>query len=557
MLMNRDYTWADALIDTIEANDITHLFGYPGAATIPFYDALTDHKLKHILVRNEQGAIFAAQWWARSTKKVAVCITTSGPGASNSITGLMDAHMDSIPLILITGQVPTSMIWTDMFQELDSLGTTMSITKHNFLVEDIQDISSVFQEAVKIATSGRPGPVHIDIPKDIFSGKFEGAISKPEEISEKETPNFPEIEEIMSLLEKAKQPILLIGQWIKHAWWEKELNEFVNKLWIPVVSTLLAKWVMSEDNENYLGMLWMHGFYHCNMAMFHSDLIINIGSRFDDRIVGTYDTFAQNAKVIHVDIDRAELNKAVYTDIEVHADAKDFLKAILGQEELRQLNIDDWKKQIGKWKKAWKVEVSSIFGAGAIMKSINKFTASDLDKYIFTTDVWQHQMWSAQQLKVAKTTAWLSSGWAGTMWFSLPASIWAAFANPDKTVINIVGDGSVQMNIQELQTIAENNLNIKIILLNNSSLGMVKQWQDLYYDKNYSGTSISSPNFITLAKAYNIPWYTVDNQAELESILTKEENRKGAVIIECIIPWDENIFPMIPPGKGLDGTRIS
>lgn len=553
-----NYTWADALIDAMEAIGITHIFGYPGAATIPFYDVLPNHKLEHILVRNEQAAIFAAQGWARSTKEVGVCITTSGPGASNTLTGLMDAHMDSIPLILITGQVPTNMIGTDMFQELDSLGTTMSITKHNFLVEDINDVVSVFQEAVEIATTGRPGPVHIDIPKDIFMGSFKGEVWEwVWEWVWKNVVEISELDDIMELIGKARQPVLLIGQGIKHSDAEKELNALVQKLGIPTVSTLLAKGVIKETDENYHGMLGMHGFYHCNMAMYYSDLIINIGSRFDDRIVGTYDTFAKNAKVVHVDIDRAELNKAVHTDIEANYDAKDFISAMLLHPDLDRLDIDGRRDKIAAWKNDKPMNFNETFSPSSIINLVNWFTEENIDDYIFVTDVGQHQMWSAQRLNVGHTTAWLSSGWAGTMWFSLPAAMGAAFAHPDKTIVVIVGDGWIQMNIQEFQTIAEHNLNIKVLLWNNGFLGMVRQWQDLYYDKNYCGTPIGSPKFKELAEAYRITWYTLDNTSELESILTEEFDKKGPALIECIIPAEENVFPMIPPGKALNETRVA
>ena len=556
--------WAEKLLEVLEKkHNIQTVFWYPGWANMPIYDKIVCcPKLKHILVRNEQAAAFAAQGWARTKKEIWVCFATSGPWASNLITWVMDAMMDSIPLLVVTGQVWLSSMWTDAFQELDAIWTFMSITKHSFVVDDVNKIEAIVDEAIKIATSGRPGPVLIDFPKDISLQEVSEnkKLEKPlyytnmalEEISDEKIQKF------LELLNNSKKPVLLVGQWVKFADAEKEINELINKLEIPTVSTLLAKGVVREDNPNYLGMIWMHGSYDGNLAAYNADLVINIGSRFDDRLIWTYDSFVENAKkIIHIDIDIAELDKLIKTDLKIHANAKDFLKKLL-KENLEKLKIEDWKKQIQEWKNknpSYKTDYFSVWNALAL---INSFTEKDLTKYIFTTDVWQHQMWATKILKVASTTSWLSSWWAWTMGFSLPVSMWASIANPEKTIINIAWDWSIQMNIQELQVLKEHNLNIKVIVINNSFLWMVRQWQDLFFDKNYAFTPISSPNYAKLAEAYGIDGYSVSNKEDFKKVLEKELNKKWPALIELKVEQhEENIFPMVPAWYSLKDTIVS
>lgn len=556
--------WADKLLESLKKHNINTIFGYPGWANMPLYDKLElCSEIKHILVRNEQGAAFAAQWWARTKKEIWVCLWTSWPWASNLITWVMDAMMDSIPILVITGQVPLWVMWTDAFQELDTVWTFMSITKHSFIINSADKIEAIVDEAIKIATTGRQGPVLIDFPKDISLSEFNDTkqLEKPIyysnitslEVSDKQ------IEETLELLKNAKKPILLIGQWIKFANWEKKLNDLVDRLNIPTVSTLLAKWVLREDNKNYLWMIWMHWTYAGNLATYNADLVINIGSRFDDRLVWTYPTFLENwKKIVHVDIDIAELNKVVKTDIAIHANAKNFLEKIL-KENLEELEIKDWKKQIENWKteKPFEYETKH-FSTKNSLNTINSLTEKNLDNYIFVTDVWQHQMWSSQILKVASTTSWLTSGGSGTMWFSIPTSVWAAIANPEKTIINIVWDWSMQMNIQELQVLKDHNLNVKVIIMNNNFLWMVRQWQDLFFDKNYASTPITSPNYQKLAESYSINWYTVSSQKELEQVLEKEFEINWPAVIEVKVESDEdNIFPMVPAWYSLAETIVS
>jgi len=553
--------WAAKFLETLEKNGIDTIFGYPGGANMPLYDELPNFpKLKHILVRNEQGASFAAQGYARTTWKIWVCFATSWPGASNLITWVMDAMMDSIPLLVVTWQVPIWVMWTDAFQELDTIWTFMSITKHSFIVDDVNKIPAIIEEAIKIATTWRPGPVLIDFPKDVSLAEFKERkeLEKPLYYSnvarlelEKE-----QVKKAVEMINWAKKPVLLVWQWVKFAKAEKLLNEFVEKLQIPTVSTLLAKWVLREDNKNYLWMIWMHGTYAGNLATYNADLVINIGSRFDDRLVGTYDSFVENGKkVIHVDIDLWELDKNIKTDLKIHSDAKVFLEEILKQ-DLKKLEIDDWKEQIKNWENSKSCHLEDpYFSIKTALYAINSFSEKNLDKYIFTTDVGQHQMWSAQILKVASPRHWLTSWWAWTMWFSIPVSVWAAIANPEKTIINIVWDGSVQMNIQELQVLKDYNLDVKVIIMNNNFLWMVRQWQDLFFDKNYSWTPITSPDYVKLADAYGINGYRVKTKKEFEEVLQKELSKKGPAIIEVVVEKDEdNVFPMVPAGYTLAQT---
>jgi len=546
--------WTDIMLESLVENGIDLAFGYPGWAIMPLYDKLEKFDwIKHILVRNEQWAAFAAQWVSRSSNKIWLAIWTSWPWATNLITWIMDAYMDSIPTIFITWQVPLSLMWNDVFQEVDIFGATMSCIKHSFVIRDVQEIPSIISEAVKIATSWRPGPVLIDFPKDISMTKFNKKKEKNNlNLHYNRQPKIElkseKIEKAIKLIKKAEKPILLIGQWIKFAKAEYELSEFVNSLQIPTVSTLLWKWILRENNPNYLGMLGMHWFYEANLATYNADLIISIGSRFDDRIVWTYDSFAKNAKVIHIDIDKSELDKVVKTKLAIHADAKDFLNK-MNEQELTSLNISDWRKQINDWKNLHPFQKeTNWFSTKNALNSINKITEKNLDNYIFVTDVWQHQMWSAQILKVANTKSWLTSGWAWTMWFWIPTWVGASYINPEKQVIVIVWDWGVQMNIQELQVIAENNLSVNIIIMNNNFLWMVRQWQDLFFDKNYASTPITSPDYIKIAEAYWIKWYRVDSEEKLEETIEKEFNKKWPSIIEVTNILDEdNIFPMVAP----------
>ncbi len=553
-------TGSDILLESLLKNNIDTIFWYPWWAIMPLYDKIEHFDgITHILVRNEQGAAFAAQWISRSSNKLWVAIGTSGPWATNLITGIMDAYMDSIPTLFITGQVAYPLMGNDVFQEVDIIWATMSCVKHSFLITDVNCIPSIVNEAIKIATTWRPWPVLIDFPKDVSLDIFTQEKSLDLELHYNRQPHIElkdkKVQKALKLLTKAKRPILLIGQWIKMSGAESELEDFVNTLQIPTVTTLLWKWILREDNENYHWMLWMHWFYEANLAMHNADVIINIWSRFDDRIVGTYESFWKKAKIIHVDIDKSELNKVVPTKLCIHADAKEFLEKI-NIKELSSLDIHDWRNQIVWWKSLHPFEqTTSYFSTKKALNIINDETTSKLDSYTFVTDVGQHQMWSAQILKVANTQSWLSSGWAGTMGFALPTSMWAAWVNPDKNIIAIIWDWWIQMNIQELQVVAEHNLNIKIIIMNNNFLWMVRQWQELFFDKNYASTPITSPNYQKIADAYWIRWYAAENETELMSCIKKEFNTTGPCIIEVRnIADEDNIFPMVAPWMTLGET---
>ncbi len=555
-----EYTCSDAVLDLLEAYWVKNIFWYPWWAIIPFYDKLTKHKnINHILVRNEQAAWFAAGWLARSTWNLWVCVATSGPWWANVITSIIDAHMDSIPLLFITWQVPTNTIWKDMFQEADMTWITMNMTKNNYLIDDPKKTIEIFSEAIKIASSWRPWPVHIDFPKDIQLASFPKNFKIPELTEKKEELNKEKItyDEIITKLNNAKKPILLIWHGIVLAQAQKEINQFIDNIWIPTVSTLLAKWLISKKNKNYLWFLWMHGFYHSNLAVANADLIINIGSRFDDRIVWNYNDFWKNAKIIHIDIDKSELNKVVKTDIAVNEDAKIFLNNILKNKKLKKLQINSWINEIEKFKEKWNYKkTTKFFSMRNVIEKIQKEIKNDLDDYIIVTDVGQHQMWASLNFNLENPHNWLTSGWAWTMGFWLPSAIWASIANKWKKVILICWDWSFQMNIQELWTLKDHNLDIKIFILNNSYLWMVRQWQDLFFDKNYSQVEISSPDFEKLALSYWIDWLTIKNEKKLDKNIKKILEKKWPFLTNIFVEKEENVIPMVPAWKKLEETMI-
>lgn len=484
------------------------------------------------------------------------------------MTGVMDAYMDSIPMLFCTGQVPSSTIGNDMFQEMDAIGATMSMTKHSYILTDVATIPKIFAEAFWITQTGRPGPVHIDIPKDISNAIFPGgkealfaAYAERNALFSQKKQTWDirteDVDSFFALLAQSKKPILLVWQGVKHAGAEHEINEFIAKTHIPTVITLLAKGIVSPS-KHFLGCLGMHGYYHANMAMDQADLIINVWSRFDDRIVGNYQDFAANAKVIHIDIDKAELGKVVKTDLAIHTDAKDFLQKILTSTHIQQKNISDWQSQIQSRNSEHPfVSHSTLFWMKTVFQTINDFTAAARQNYIFVTDVGQHQMRAWQTMQVYASTHWLSSGGSGTMGFCLPAAIGAAFAYPTATIIGIVGDGGFQMNIQELQTIQDHALNIKIFVMNNRFLGMVRQWQDLFFDKNYAATPMTCPDIMKIADAYGIWWCRISTEKELQENIATIFSSAGPLLIECVVEKEENVFPMVPAGKPLSATIVA
>ena len=555
-------TGAQCLIKALEDVGVDTIFGYPGGQAIDIYNALYDSKkLHHILVRHEQGAAHAADGYARATGKVGTVIVTSGPGATNTVTGISTAYMDSIPMVVITGQVATSSLGSDAFQESDMTGITMPIVKHSYLVHDPKDLPEIIAEAYYIASTGRPGPVVIDVPGNVSKAQ-NVPYHFPEEVKlESYKPtykgNSKQVKSAVRALEKAERPIIYAGGGILSSNASAELLDLAETLQIPVVVSLIGKSCMPEDNPLCLGMPGMHGSRAANAALQNSDLIFAVGTRFADRVTGRLSAFAPDAKVIHVDIDPAEIGKNRNADIPVVGDAKLVLAAIN-----EQLHKDQAQPVDAEWvAKIDAIRRESPFYYEKRDDAIQpEYALELLDKLtkgkdtIFTTEVGQHQMWAAQYLHCTRPRTFLSSGGAGTMGFGFPAAIGAQEGCPDSLVVCVAGDGSLQMNIQEMATAYEAGTPVKVLLLNNSTLGMVHQWQDLFYSKRYSQTVFTgNPDFVKLAQAYH--WYgdSVSDPAQLEGAMEKWLSQEGPALLEVIIPEDENVFPMVPAGGTLTG----
>ena len=555
-------TGAQCLIKALEDVGVDTIFGYPGGQAIDIYNALYDSKkLHHILVRHEQGAAHAADGYARATGKVGTVIVTSGPGATNTVTGISTAYMDSIPMVVITGQVATSSLGSDAFQESDMTGITMPIVKHSYLVHDPKDLPEIIAEAYYIASTGRPGPVVIDVPGNVSKAQ-NVPYHFPEEVKlESYKPtykgNSKQVKSAVRALEKAERPIIYAGGGILSSNASAELLDLAETLQIPVVVSLIGKSCMPEDNPLCLGMPGMHGSRAANAALQNSDLIFAVGTRFADRVTGRLSAFAPDAKVIHVDIDPAEIGKNRNADIPVVGDAKLVLAAIN-----EQLHKDQAQPVDAEWvAKIDAIRPESPFYYEKRDDAIQpEYALELLDKLtkgkdtIFTTEVGQHQMWAAQYLHCTRPRTFLSSGGAGTMGFGFPAAIGAQEGCPDSLVVCVAGDGSLQMNIQEMATAYEAGTPVKVLLLNNSTLGMVHQWQDLFYSKRYSQTVFTgNPDFVKLAQAYH--WYgdSVSDPAQLEGAMEKWLSQEGPALLEVIIPDDENVFPMVPAGGTLTG----
>ena len=558
---------AEIVFKSLEDQKVEYIFGYPGGAVLPIYDELKNHKsIKHILARHEQGAGHAAEGYARSSGKPGVLLVTSGPGATNAVTALTDAYMDSIPVVCISGQVPTHLIGTDAFQECDTTGITRPCTKHNWLVKDVNDLADIMNQAFKIATTGRPGPVLVDIPKDIQFNKGIYKVSKNKlekklngALSNK--INFKDVDNFIEMIKKSSKPIFYTGGGVINSGPRASelLRELVSLTGFPITSTLQGLGAYPGDDPQFLGMLGMHGTYEANNAMHDCDLMINIGARFDDRITGKIDEFSPKSKKIHIDIDPSSIGKNVKVDLAITSDVTELLQAAIKRFKEKNKNfinsnkqkIAKWWNQIDKWRE--KKSLNFINSKETIkpqhaVQRLYELT-KDQDTFI-TTEVGQHQMWAAQHYKFNKPNRWMTSGGLGTMGYGLPAAIGVQIAHPKKLVVDIAGEASILMNIQEMSTAIQYRLPIKIFILNNEYMGMVRQWQELLHDKNYSESYTEAlPDFVKLAEAYGAVGIRAKTPDELDEKIKEMINTDKPVIFDCVVDKVENCYPMIPSGK--------
>ena len=556
---------ARILLECLRKEGVDEIFGYPGGAVLHIYDELYKCDfIKHYLVRHEQAAIHAAEGYARTTGKVGVAITTSGPGATNAITGIANAYLDGYPIVVITGQVSVDLIGNDAFQEADIVGITRSCCKHNYLVKDLKDLPRIIKEAFHIAKTGKPGPVVIDLPKNVTTQKMK--FKYPEKLAlPGYNPNYTghpkQILNALSLLYEAKRPVIISGGGVVASDASKEITELARYLHIPVANTLMGIGTFPEDDELSLGMLGMHGNYWANLAVSNCDVLFAVGTRFNDRITGNLKKFCADAKVIHIDIDPCSISKNVHVDIPIVGDAKNVLGAMLVQAQKKQHEINEvaknqWFEQINEWraKRAFPIINSDKLAPQTVISKIYELT-KDVDP-IVCTEVGQHQMWTAQLYKFNQPRKFLTSGGLGTMGFGFPAAIGAAVAKKDKTIINIAGDGSIQMNIQELMTCVDYNLNVKVFIINNNYLGMVRQWQEKIYNKHYSQTHISSPDYVKLAEAYGALGIRVEKEEEIEPAIRKALDHNGPVFIDFVVESFEMVYPWVLAGDAINKVLL-
>ena len=563
--MSKLYSGAEIVFKCLEDQGVEFIFGYPGGAVLPIYDELKNHgSIKHILARHEQGAGHAAEGYARSSNKPGVLLVTSGPGATNAVTALTDAYMDSVPLVCISGQVPTHLIGTDAFQECDTTGITRPCTKHNWLVKDVKNLSKVIHKAFEVATTGRPGPVLVDIPKDIqFQKTNYLKYKKQKKLNGKIHNQFTQknIDELIKLMSKASKPIFYTGGGVINSGPKASelLRELVSLTGFPITSTLQGLGSIPGNDNQFLGMLGMHGSYEANNAMYHCDLMINIGARFDDRITGKIDEFSPKSKKVHIDIDPSSINKNVKVDLPIVGDVTQVLSSTIRTIKKIKPNftksnkqtISKWWKKIQKWRSIKSfdfVNSTDLIKPQYAVQRLYELTKNK-DTYI-TTEVGQHQMWAAQHYKFDKPNHWMTSGGLGTMGYGLPAAVGVQVAHPNKLVIDIAGEASVLMTMQEMSTAVQYSLPIKIFILNNEYMGMVRQWQELLHEKNYSESYTAAlPDFVKLAEAYGCVGIRAKTPDELDDKIIEMINTDRPVIFDCMVDKEENCFPMIPSGK--------
>ncbi|MEL7665187.1 MAG: acetolactate synthase large subunit [Methanosarcina mazei] len=544
---------AKALIKCLEKEGVDTLFGYPGGQIIPFYNELYDSDLRHILVRHEQAAAHAADGYARATGKTGVCVSTSGPGATNLVTGIATAYMDSVPIVALTGQVPRSLIGNDAFQEADITGITMPITKHNYLVQDPQEIPRIVKEAFHIASTGRPGPVLIDLPKDVQNIEID--LHYPERVELRGYKptykgNTQQIKRAAEEIANSCRPIIYAGGGVISSNASAELIEFAETIRAPVTTTLMGISSIPTEHPLYVGMLGMHGCKYANYAIQESDLIIAVGARFDDRVTGKLESFAPNARVIHIDVDPAEISKNVKVHIPIVGDAKQVLKSLIRY--VQCCRSAEWIEKVNLWKKEYPLNYRECRDTIMPQFVIEQISEVCRDA-IIVTEVGQHQMWAAQFFKYSKPRTFLTSGGLGTMGYGFPAAMGAKVGRPDKTVINIAGDGSFQMNSQELATVVQNDIPVVSVILNNGYLGMVRQWQELFYDRRYSYTFIKgSVDFVKLAEAYGALGLRAERPSEVRPAIGEAVNSGRPAVVEVIVECEANVYPMVPAGAAIN-----
>ena len=543
---------ARILVESLKKEGVGAVFGYPGGQALPLFDAIYNSDLKFYLVRHEQAAAHAADGYARVTGKPGVCIATSGPGATNLVTGIATAYMDSIPMVAITGQVKTFMIGNDAFQEADMIGITRPITKHNYLVKDVKDLARIIKEAFHIATTGRPGPVLIDLPSDVQLAETE--FHYPAEVNIRSyKPTYcghpGQIRRAVKLISESKKPVIYAGGGVILSGASKQLRELAEKINSPVTMTLLGLGGFPGTHELSLGMLGMHGTAYANHAVQNCDLLIAIGARFDDRVTGKVDEFAPHAKVIHIDIDPSAISKSVRVDVPIVGDVKCVLDEML--KIVHRPHDKEWTDKIVEWKNKHPLnyKMDDVLRPQYVIQQICEATKGEA---VIATDVGQHQMWTAQWYKFARPREFLSSGGLGTMGYGFPAGIGAKVGKPGAQVFVISGDGSIQMNIQELSTAVVNKIDVKIAILNNSYLGMVRQWQELFYGKRYSHTKMTNPDFVKIAEAYGAAGIRIDKKEEVRPAIEKAMHMKNVVVMEFMVEPEENVYPFVPAGKRLD-----